>query len=548
MTQLTFKQKLTALILVFVVGSITTGASFFSTLSLVKINGPIYDRIVQNKDLLADILPPPEYLVESYLLSYQMLEAEPAGLPPLVDKAKALARDYEDRHRHWNDTLRDGQIKTMMVERAYQPGREFLSIVQDELIPALQRGDAQGAAALKPRLAEKYAAHRAVIDRLVTEATAAATAQEADASSVIRVRSWSSILIAAALLAAALVLSWGIVRSVMQQLGGDPVEAVTAIKQIADGDLSLAIATRSDDRSSLLFATQGMVDRLSEIIGQVKGAAESLSAASQQVSATAQSLSQSSTEQAASLEETTASVATMNSSVAQNSANAKVTDTMATRAALDASQGGSAVKETVEAMKAIASTIGIIDDIAYQTNLLALNATIEAARAGEHGRGFAVVAAEVRRLAERAQSAAQEIGQMAGASLQRAAGAGELITAIVPAIRKTSDLVQGIASASAEQASGLDQINDAMGQLNQTSQQNASASEELAATAEEMGQMAEHLQQLMRYFQTNATQVERLGRAPEPPPVSGRKKLAPRRAALARRTTAEPVDYDVAGL
>jgi methyl-accepting chemotaxis protein len=186
--------------------------------------------------------------------------------------------------------------------------------------------------------------------------------------------------------------------------------------------------------------------------------------------------------------------------VAQNTDNAKVTDAMASRAAAEATEGGEAVRSTVSAMKQIAAKVLIIDDIAYQTNLLALNAAIEAARAGEHGKGFAVVAAEVRKLAERSQIAAQEIGEVATSSVSLAEQAGQMLGAMVPNIKKTSELVQEITAASEEQSSGLAQINGAIAQLSQTTQQNAAGSEELASTAEQMSSQAEELQQAMSFF------------------------------------------------
>jgi methyl-accepting chemotaxis protein len=288
-----------------------------------------------------------------------------------------------------------------------------------------------------------------------------------------------------------------VTRSITQPVN----EAVAAANALAEGDLTVRIDVQGKDEvGQLMTAMQAMVGKLGEIIGEVRSAADNLSNASGQVSATAQSLSQSSSEQAASVEETTSSMEQMSASIMQNTENAKVTDGMASTAARQAVEGGDAVGKTVEAMKSIADKIGIIDDIAYQTNLLALNAAIEAARAGEHGKGFAVVAAEVRKLAERSQVAAQEISSVARDSVKLAERAGLLLGEMVPSIRKTSDLVQEIASSSQEQSSGVGQINGAMGQLNQATQQNASASEELAATSEEMGGQAQQLQELMTFF------------------------------------------------
>jgi methyl-accepting chemotaxis protein len=299
----------------------------------------------------------------------------------------------------------------------------------------------------------------------------------------------------------AILMAWFITRSITRPVS----EAAAAARELAEGNLTIKIKSDSTDETGQLMAAMGaMVDKLTQIISEVNVASDALNNAAGQVSETAQSLSQSSSEQAASVEETTASIEEMTASITQNTENAKVTDGMATKSSTEAIQGGAAVKDTVEAMKSIASKIGIIDDIAYQTNLLALNAAIEAARAGEHGKGFAVVAAEVRKLAERSQVAAQEIGQLAGSSVKMAEQAGKLLDEMVPSIKKTSDLVQEIAAASQEQSAGVGQINGAMGQLNKATQQNASASEELAATAEEMGGQAAQLQDLMSFFRLDS--------------------------------------------
>ena len=245
---------------------------------------------------------------------------------------------------------------------------------------------------------------------------------------------------------------------------------------------------------------------LSGIVREVQMVVAGLAGASQEVSSTAQSLSQAASEQAAGVEETSASIEQMTASIAQNTENAKITDGIATQAAVDATRGGEVVKATAAAMRQIASKISIIDDIAYQTNLLALNAAIEAARAHEHGKGFAVVAAEVRKLAERSQVAAQEISKVASDSVDLAEQAGVMFDALVPNIRKTSDLVQEISAASEEQSSGVRQINSAVNQLSQTTQVNAASSEELAATSEEMSAQAEQLGQLMAVFKRYAVE------------------------------------------
>jgi len=294
----------------------------------------------------------------------------------------------------------------------------------------------------------------------------------------------------------------GILLGAMKRMIASNNEMVAAASGIASGDLRVRVTPRSQ-RDALGSALANMIERLTEIIGEVRSGAASLTVASSQISASAQSLSQGTSEQASSVEETTSSLQEMSASITQNAENSGQMEQMAVKGTADADESAQAVKQSVEAMTKIAQKISIIEEIAYQTNLLALNAAIEAARAGEHGRGFAVVATEVRKLAERSQFAAKDIGELASSSVDVAQRSGRLLTELVPTIRKTADLVREVTAASIEQSGGVSQINRAMTLVDQVTQRNASASEELASTAEEMSSQAEALQQTIAYFKTN---------------------------------------------
>jgi len=215
----------------------------------------------------------------------------------------------------------------------------------------------------------------------------------------------------------------------------------------------------------------------------------------------------------------------MAANIKQNADNAAQTEKMARQSSKDAEASGEAVAKAVQAMQTIAEKIGIVQEIARQTDLLALNAAVEAARAGEHGKGFAVVASEVRKLAERSQSAAAEISALSGDTVAVAAEAGEMLTRLVPDIRKTAELVSEISAACREQDIGAAQINEAIQQLDQVTQQNAGASEQTSATSEELAAQAEELQASIAFFRTDMTGTKRAA-TPARPVVTQKRTIA----------------------
>ncbi|HKJ05121.1 MAG TPA: methyl-accepting chemotaxis protein [Geopsychrobacteraceae bacterium] len=274
---------------------------------------------------------------------------------------------------------------------------------------------------------------------------------------------------------------------------------------IAEGDLTVDVQLASEN-DQLGKALQSMTEILNDVIQQVMVASDNVASGSQALSSSSQAMSQGATEQSASAEEASSSIEEMTANIRQNTDNAMQTEKIANQSAQEAEQGGTAVADTVLAMKEIANKIVIIEEIARQTNLLALNAAIEAARAGEHGKGFAVVAAEVRKLAERSQEAAGEINSLSVSSVEVAETAGKMLDSIVPGIQKTAEFVQEIAAASREQDAGAEQINSSIQQLDMVIQQNAAATEEMASTSEELTSQSEHLRSMMAFFKV--TKIE----------------------------------------
>jgi methyl-accepting chemotaxis protein len=414
---------------------------------------------------------------------------------------------YADVRRRVQGTALEDAVGKLQALRTAQ------SSEQDKVVVLASQDQQAATAALKANETPAWRELRgALLQQLQAAREAAQASHEATRSAAQRMQWWSAGLALLAVVVAAALL-WVMVRTMRQELGGDPADARAALRRVADGDLS-------DDQRvgkplGLMAELQGMRQSLRELVQQVQTASAEMLHASSEIAQGNADLSMRTESQASALEETAASMEQLNVTVRQNADNAQTANQLALSASDVAQQGGTVVERVVDTMKGISASshriadiINVIDGIAFQTNILALNAAVEAARAGEQGRGFAVVASEVRALAKRSADAAKEIKDLITTSLERvengstlADQAGGTMQDMVGAIRRVTDIMGEISEASHEQSSGVAQVGEAITQMDQATQQNAALVEESAAAAQGLRNQAESLLRAISRFQ-----------------------------------------------
>ena len=435
--------------------------------------------------------------MESWLTK---VEQEAAGNAELIEKLTPLILSPKGLELF-------GQLKSF---------REPYALSRAELVKTLRSGKVDDATDYllnqfqKPQL-DYFHAAEALIKYQEDLMRTDSAQMEADISNAVALTAGLTLVA----LGIALLISVFITRSITAPVS-QAVEIATSVSQ---GNLSTSIEVHgTDETGQLLTALKNMKTELVRLVRHVRQSSNTVANASAEIAQGNQDLSARTSSQASTLEETAATMEELSSQVKNNADNARQANQMAASASSVAARGGEVVGRVVDTMKEInessrkiADIIGVIDSIAFQTNILALNAAVEAARAGEQGRGFAVVASEVRSLAGRSAAAAKEIKTLINTSVERVEhgaalvdDAGTTMTEVVSSIRRVSDLVGEISSASDEQAAGAAQIGEAVTEMDQVTQQNAALVEEMAAAASSLKGQAHDLVEVVSVFELDA--------------------------------------------
>ncbi len=539
-----FRTRMIFLSGLFLFGLLVTHLMYGAMILNVRVNGPLYHDIVMDKDLIADILPPPQFVIEAHLLALQISTAkDETRRKELIDRFGQLENEYEAQHQYWIDKLKyleaDDELKTAMTVSAYKPAVEFFRVVNEELIDPIKAGkqvtDKDISDEVREHVREEFQKHRKAVNQAVTLARDRIAADEQAAKNSMRNWMFTQIIFGVAVLALLMTASWLIGRAILTPTAG----LIDRMGDMAEGaaDLTKRVDVDSQDEigqlSSLINA---VIQRINDLIARVQMATVQLNATATQIAAAAgeqnntmQSFNASTSEIAASVKEISATGQELLGTVEDVHTHADETSTLAdsgrtalvgmeaTMEQLSVATGSISSKLGMirEKAGAINTVVETITKVADQTNLLSINAAIEAEKAGEAGRGFLVVAREVRRRAEQTAVATPDIEQMVR-QMQDAVSAGvmemdkfseqvrECITQVSQISGQMGEVITQVHAASErfhtvnegmrQQSQGAKQIDEAMAQLVSGVHQTSTTVKDFNAAAENLRRAADALQ------------------------------------------------------
>ncbi|MCA9150285.1 MAG: hypothetical protein KDA92_13335 [Planctomycetales bacterium] len=472
--KLTVAKRLQMLMGVFCLGFIAYACWGYLTLSTAKVHGPYYNRIAMNKDLVADILPPPEYIVESYatvLRAANLLDGDSSDVEQvseLLNRLNQLKGEYEQRHDYWNENLAESPMKKALVVDSYQHAAEFFRIVENEFVPACRKADMAKAHELAcGSLTAAFDEHRAEIDRVVELAAQFTDLEESEIRGIVQFRSLMSLGLALAVMAIGGAFGWYTIRESLNPLR----RSAASLKGLANVDLAeVSRRMRANAQETSNQATLA------------SGAAE-------QVNANAQALAM--------------AVEQFEASIKEISTNASGAATVARTAVQAAEQTNRTITKLGDSSVEIGNVIKVINSIAEQTNLLALNATIEAARAGEAGKGFAVVANEVKELAKETSKSTEDI-------IHKIETIQVDTQAAVEAIRRVSDIINEINESQNAIASAVEEQTAMTSEISRNISEVAQGSGEIARNISLVAEAAEGTNQGTTDTMKAAVQIEKV--------------------------------------
>lgn len=509
LADLKYKTKLALQVGVFVAGIVIFASVAFTTLNLLKINGPLYKEIIEGKDVIADLLPPPLYIIEAHLTLQDILKE-----PDLQERNDLIATfekkrlEFETRHAHWSKTLPEGRLKDALLLGVTQPAREWFTATENEVLPLVKAGNFRKADEIeRVKLMPLWDRHVDEITKAVKIAESWNIEHEQAAAAAVQSRTTFLIGLLIIVMMTGLGFGYMLTKGILTPL----MNTVHVLEQVADGDLTPRLAIEGKDEMGImgsklnqaLDSLQNLLRAIAQNSNVVAGAAEGISSQATVVSAAAEEVSTNVQTVAAGTEEMSSCI----KEIARNVSEANRVSQSAVDAATTTNQ---VVTRLGVSSQEIGHVIKVITSIAEQTNLLALNATIEAARAGELGKGFAVVANEVKELAKETARATEEIGRKVGGIQTDTSEAVTAITHINEVINQISDLQAAIAGAVEEQSVTTNEISRNVAEAARGSSEIATNITGLAfsssdsgsgqVSANDLARMAHELQQMISQF------------------------------------------------